>query len=52
MTIDELVEKLIEIQHSENDEEQDHIDADNLLLEFINNEKVTEAFNNIYKWYS
>ena len=34
------------------DYEYHHAKADELLLDYINNEKVTEAFNKIEKWYS
>lgn len=34
------------------DYEFHHAKADELLLDYINNEKVTEAFNKIEKWYS
>ena len=32
--------------------ESNHIDADNLLLEYINDKEITNAFNQICKWYS
>ena len=50
--------KIVERMNSDLDqdtyyyEEDAHIDADNLLLEFINDKEITEAFENISKWYS
>lgn len=35
-----------------NDPEGDHLDADRALLKYINDPEITEAFNNIKKWYS
>lgn len=32
--------------------ESNHIDADNLLLEYINDKDITDAFEQIKKWYS
>jgi len=29
-----------------------HLEADNLLLDYINDEQITEAFERIEKWYS
>lgn len=34
------------------DIEELHMEADSLLLEYINNNDVTTAFNNIRKWYA
>ena len=34
------------------DLEGSHIRADNLLLDYINDEEVREAFNDIDKWYA
>lgn len=34
------------------DYEFQHMNADQLLLDYINDENVTEAFNKIKKWYS
>lgn len=50
MTVEELVAKILEC-HSEGTEEG-HMSADLLLLEFIDEPKVTEAFNSLGKWYS
>jgi len=34
------------------DLESTHCEADELLLKFINNKKISEAFDNIPKWYA
>ena len=60
MTKEELIQKLNEISTRKCvimgietvDKEYNHIDADNLLLEYINDTDVTKAFNNIKKWYA
>ena len=51
MTIDELIVKLEELINCD-DPEAAHMEADELLLEYINDKKVTEAFNSIRKWYA
>lgn len=55
-TIDELVAKLEACIFCEAEEAQDtemeHYIADNALLEFINEPRVTDAFNRLPKWYS
>lgn len=45
-----LIEKLKKLEHG--DEEINHSNADDLLLEFIDIPQVTEAFNKIDKWYA
>lgn len=63
MTINELVEQLKYISDHElrspmsNNKpfisiDEAHERADELLLEFINNEEVTNTFNAIEKWYA
>lgn len=57
MTKEELIEKLEKIyidckNHSYGADEYDHVMADELLLEYINDIRVTEAFDKIEKWYS
>ncbi len=50
-----LKEKLIEyLKELKNhcDTESAHIEADNLLLEYINDDEITEAFKDIDKWYA
>lgn len=33
-------------------EEANHLNADDLLLEYIDDDRVTEAFDDINKWYA
>jgi hypothetical protein len=51
MTRDELLEQLRELRH-ETDVEHAHLEADLALLRFIADPEVTEAFEEIRKWYS
>lgn len=52
MTKQELIEELKKLQQSD-DPEVAHMEADNLLLEFIDDdEEVSEAFNSIEMWYA
>lgn len=60
MTKDELIQELIKIQNEKYilmgietvDEESNHIKADELLLRYINDERVTQEFDKIKKWYA
>jgi hypothetical protein len=56
MTKKELTEKLGEIAKRQADngvfDQDDHLDADGLLLDFINDKDITDAFEDIEKWYS
>ena len=58
MTKEELIRRLedVETTHNEDGSIRDagdwHADADHLLLEYINDKSVTEAFNDITKWYA
>ncbi len=53
MKIEELIKELKRIKDEyEHDQECAHIEADQLLLKYINNEEVTEIFDSIEKWYS
>lgn len=53
MTKQELIEKLKQIAHEhEGDPEVAHIEADNALLEYINDMEIIEAFDSIAKWYA
>ncbi len=58
MTKEELIRRLKDVKttHDEDglirDAEDWHVDADDLLLEYINDKSVTEAFNDITKWYA
>ncbi len=49
--IDELVEKQREIAKS-GDHEIAHCNADQALLNYIGDKEVSEAFNEIDKWYA
>jgi len=50
-TREEAVEKLTLLKNDA-DTEEAHIRADYILLELINNEEVTNAYNKIHKWYA
>lgn len=50
MTKEELIKKLIEADDGDN--ESSHIQADKLLIEFINDPDIAEAYNAIDKWYA
>lgn len=55
MTKEELLEKLLALVEDEPrryDPERDHEEADELLLAFIDDPNVTEAFERIDKWYA
>jgi hypothetical protein len=52
MTRDELIRTLKAVQKTMKDPELAHEEADRLLLEYINDEKVTAAFAAIKKWYA
>lgn len=51
MTKEQLIEELKALIDSDNLEEA-HVTADNLLLDFINDEEVSDAFRDIDKWYA
>lgn len=51
MTLAELVEELEALQVAA-EPESGHITADRLLLEYIDDKAVTEAFKRLQKWYS
>ena len=52
MTKPELIEKLRKIQEDTWDKEKNHGEADDLLLAYIGDEDITDAFNDIEKWYA
>ncbi len=55
MTKDELLAKLAKIQADDNvhnDTEVTHINADEALLEFINDAEIEAAFREIPRWYA
>jgi len=51
MTKEQLIEKLKSLIDNR-DIEGAHVTADNLLLEYINDKEVSDAFHNIEKWYA
>ena len=55
MTKEELLTKLLvlkEIERRERDPERGHAEADALLLAYIDDVKIAEAYNSIEKWYA
>lgn len=53
MTIKELIARLQAIEENlGNDEEVAHLEADSALLEYINDSDVTNAYDQIGKWYA
>lgn len=52
MTKDELVAKLNAIAAANDDPEEDHHWADELLLDFIDDDEVRQAFLRITRWYA
>jgi hypothetical protein len=51
MTKEELIEKLKKLENSD-DPEIAHINADDLLMEYIDDAEILSAFEQIPKWYS
>ena len=52
MDIYELRSQLAELADGGMDKEGDHIEADKLLLEYIDDKTVTKYFRKISKWYA
>jgi len=52
MTKKQLVQRLTDIYNGTLDPEEAHIQADQALLQYINDENVTKAFETIDKWYA
>ena len=53
MTIEELRSRMrLLAERAHRDPEQAHADADELLLEYVNDVGVAAAFNEIEKWYA
>lgn len=53
MTKNELLEKLASIGAKvKNEKEEDHFEADLLLIEYINDPDIKRAYDKIPKWYS
>lgn len=51
MTKEELLERLKECETNA-DTEAAHSDADDALIEFINDTEITEAYQRVHKWYA
>ena len=51
MTKEKLIEELKQ-QLNNGDQEDAHIAADNLLLQYINDKEIEDAYNMIDKWYA
>jgi hypothetical protein len=52
---EELIKKLENIENLRSgitDAENWHMDADDLLLEYINDKDIEKAFNNVKRWYA
>jgi hypothetical protein len=51
MSKEELIKQLIALNNN-GDTEANHSNADSLLIDYINDPKVKEAYGNIHKWYA
>lgn len=51
MNKEELIKKLKELQNS-GDTEIAHVKADDLLIEYINDSDIADAYNALDKWYA
>lgn len=49
MTKEELIKKLRNVDENT---EEGHAEADNLLIEYINDKEIAEAYDAIHKWYA
>jgi hypothetical protein len=52
VTLDELLDKLALCKEIDGDPEAAHCQADEALLDFIDDEEVRAAFDAIRKWYA
>ena len=53
MTKEMLIAELKRIQlDNDGDPESDHVRADELLIAYINDSEVADAYLSIYKWYA
>ncbi len=52
MTKEELIQRLKELQRDNGDPEGEHLVADDLLLEFIDDADITGEYVKIKKWYA
>ena len=51
MTRDELLVKLRKLARKR-DTEESHMEADNALTDYINDDEITKAYDAISKWYT
>ncbi len=51
LTRDELLQKLKDLEEA-HDVESAHVEADSLLLVYIDDAEISEAFHDIPKWYA
>jgi len=51
MTKENLIKELKRLSKNE-DTHQDHIDADELLLKYIDDNEISDAYDEIAKWYA
>jgi hypothetical protein len=51
ITKEELIKKLKELAEDD-DYEMTHVKADNLLLLYLNDEEIREAYESVGKWYA
>ena len=47
-----LLKELRKLKKDESDPEVNHTRADEMLLEYVNNDKITKAFNDLCIWYA
>ncbi len=52
MTKENLIDRLKEIAELDGDPEVAHVKADEALLKYIDNQLVTNAYNEVKKWYA
>ena len=53
MTKDELIKELNKISREKNrDYETTHLKADSLLIEYIKDNEIAQAYHGVGKWYS
>lgn len=52
MTKKELLHELRQLKKDQSDPERNHVEADDLLLAYINDEEITDAFDRLEKFYA
>lgn len=52
MSKEELILKLKKLSKETFDTESIHFEADELLLKYINDNEISDAYNSINKWYA